>query len=72
MYGALARVRALDDTVGEIIADDSWNKSFTCGSTCGLDKLQIISREHSDSISYVTGAPEGTSKFIILDIYGAT
>jgi len=69
MYGALARVRTLDDTWGEIIADDSWDKAFSWPVYVRLDKLQIINREHATPIGLVTGAPEGTNKFIILDIY---
>ncbi len=69
MYGALARVRALDDTWGEIIADDAWDKTFTWPVYLRLEKLQIISRDHAEPIGYVTGAPENTSKYIILDIY---
>jgi hypothetical protein len=69
MYGALLRLRALDDEWAEIIQDDKWDDALEWPVYVRLEDVQIIERGVAEPLGYVTGAPEGTSKYIILDIF---
>ncbi|HEX3050972.1 MAG TPA: L,D-transpeptidase [Aggregatilineaceae bacterium] len=69
MYGALVRFMPVDEVWGEIIPDDKWDDAFSWPVYIQLAKLQVVGRTIADPLGNVTGAPEGTSKFIILDIY---
>jgi len=70
MYGALARLRVIDDEWAELVQDDEWDDAFNWPVFLRLEDVQIIDRtEATTKIGYVTGAEPGTDKFIILDVY---
>lgn len=69
MYKALVRIRAVDDVWAEVIADDKWDEAFEWPIFVKLEDLQIIDWHVAEAIGYITGQPENTGKWGILDIY---
>jgi hypothetical protein len=70
MYGALMRIRAVNNEWGEVVPDDRWDKALPRPTYLRLEDLQIIDRiAVTRPIGYVTGQPENVGKFAVLDIY---
>lgn len=68
MYGALLRLKVIDDVWAEIIRDDQWDEAFEWPVFLRLEDVQIIGRDRCEPIGKVTRNDKAT-KFILLDIY---
>ena len=69
MYGALVRFSPRENGWVELIPDDGWDVSFPWPVYMREQALQVIERDVTEPLGYITGEPEGTDKFILLDVY---
>lgn len=69
MYGALVRFYPHENGWVELIPDDNWDGSFPWPVYMRLEALQVIERDVTEPLGYITCEPDGTDKFILLDIY---
>ncbi len=69
MYGALVRFHPHEGGWAELVPDDEGDDAFSWPVYMRQEDLQVIGREDTEPLGYVTNAPEGTDKFILLDIY---